>query len=143
MKYREFPAPPGLAGLVECLWLSEAPAAPAAAGVAAPVSHRVLPDNCTDILWQDSGAAFFVGMMSTWFDVPAARRVRTVAVRFRPGAASLFVGPVPLAGLTDSRADLDQLWGRSDAERLGDALWSVARSDAGRLALLTEALYAR
>ncbi|MTW12428.1 helix-turn-helix domain-containing protein [Pseudoduganella eburnea] len=140
MRYQEFPPPPGLAGLVDCLWLSEAPAAPSPA---APLSKRVLPDNCTDILWQDSGEAFFVGMMSTWFDVPAARPVRTVAVRFRPGAASLFLGPVPLAGLTDERADLDLLWGRATADRLGDALWSVARSDAERLALLTEALYAR
>jgi len=142
MRYQEFPPPPGLAGLVDCLWLSDAPAAPAGPALL-PVAHRVLPDNCTDILWQDSGDAFFVGMMSTWFDVPAARRVRTVAVRFRPGAASLFVGPVPLAGLVDQRAGLDQLWGRSAADRLGDELWSVARSDAERLALLTEALYAR
>ena len=140
MNYQEFPPPAGLDGLVDCLWLSEAPAGPAPG---APVSKRVLPDNCTDILWQDSGDAFFVGMMSTWFDVPATRRVRTVAVRFRPGAASLFAGPVPLAGLTDGRAGLDQLWGRSAAERLGDALWSVARSDAERLALLTDALYSR
>lgn len=143
MRYQEFPPPPGLAGLVDCLWLSDAPAAPCGAAASAPVLHRVLPDNCTDILWQDSGNAFFVGMMSTWFDVPATRRLRTVAVRFRPGAASLFVGPVPLAGLTDQRADLDQLWGRASADRLGDALWSAARSDAERLALLTEALYAR
>lgn len=144
MSYQEFPPPPGLAGLVDCLWLSEAPAAPAAAAAPAPVWHRVLPDNCTDILWQDSGDAFFVGMMSTWFDVPAARPLRTVAVRFRPGAASLFVGArLPLAGLVDQRADIDLLWGRSLADRLGDALWSVARSDAERLALLTEALYAR
>jgi len=142
MRYQEFPPPPGLAGLVDCLWLSETPAAPAGPALL-PVAHRVLPDNCTDILWQDSGAAFFVGMMSTWFDVPAARRVRTVAVRFRPGAASLFMGPVPLAGLVDQRAGVDQLWGRSAADRLGDALWSVARNDAERLALLTEALYAR
>lgn len=139
MSYQEFPPPPGLAALVACLWLSEAPAGPPAAAV----SHRVLPDNCTDILWQDDGAAFFVGMMSTWFDVPADRKVRTVAVRFRPGAASLFMGPLALAELTDGRADLDLLWGRSAAERLGDALWSVARNDAERLALLTEALYAR
>lgn len=149
MRYQEFPPPPGLAGLVDCLWLSDAPAGPVPAPFPAPVLHRVLPDNCTDILWQDSGAAFFVGMMSTWFDVPATRRLRTVAVRFRPGAASLFVGsrpgqaPVALASLTDERADLDLLWGRAEADRLGDALWSVARSDAERLALLTEALYTR
>ncbi len=149
MRYQEFPPPPGLAGLVDCLWLSEAPAGPAPGAVPPALAKRVLPDNCTDILWQDSGAAFFVGMMSTWFDVPATGRLRTVAVRFRPGAASLFLGRgpgqagLPLAGLTDARADLDQLWERSEAERLGDALWSVARSDTERLALLTDALYAR
>lgn len=139
MRYEEFPPPPGLAGLVDCLWLAESPAAPAATGL----SHRVLPDNCTDILWQDSGAAFFVGMMTTWFDVPASPTLRTVAVRFRPGAASLFLGGLPLSSLTDGRADLELLWGRSHAARLGDALWSVARSDAERLQLLTAALYQR
>lgn len=147
MRYEEFPSPPGLAGLVDCLWLAEtgsAPfAAPFAAPFTAPVSHRVLPDNRTDILWQDSGAAYFVGMMSAWFDVPADRPLRTVAVRFRAGAAGLFLGGLPLASVTDAVADLDLLWGRSEAERLGDALWSVARSDAERLALLTDALYAR
>lgn len=140
MNYKEFPPPPGLAGLVDCLWLSEAGGGPDGARA---VSHRVLPDNRTDILWQDNGAAFFVGMMSSWFDVPAARRVRTVAVRFRPGAAGLFLGGLPLASLLDGRADLEQLWGRGETARLGDALWSVARSDTERLALLTEALYAR
>ncbi|MCE3265188.1 MAG: helix-turn-helix protein [Pseudoduganella sp.] len=140
MNYKEFPPPPGLAGLVDCLWLSDAAGGPAGGRA---VSHRVLPDNRTDILWQDSGAAFFVGMMSSWFDVPAARRVRTVAVRFRAGAAGLFLGGLPLASLLDGRADLELLWGRADADRLGDALWSVARSDAERLALVTQALYAR
>lgn len=143
MSYQEFPPPAGLAGLVDCFWRSESAPGPANGPAAPPVSHRVLPDNRTDILWQDSGAAFFVGMMSTWFDVPAERRVRTVAVRFRAGAAGLFLGGLPLDGLRDGRADLDQLWGRSEAERLGDALWSVARNDAERLALLADALYAR
>lgn len=143
MRYEEFPPPPGLAGLVDCLWLSETSARPAGMRAAAPIAHRVLPDNRTDILWQDSGDAYFVGMMSAWFDVPADRPVRTVAVRFRAGAAGLFLGGVPLASLTDGKADLEQLWGRSHAERLGDALWSVARNDAERLALLADALYAR
>jgi AraC-like DNA-binding protein len=140
MRYQEFPPPAGLAGLVDCLWLSESVAAQP--GMAA-LSHRVLPDNRTDILWQDSGAAFFVGMMSGWFDVPAERPVRTVAVRFRAGAAGLFLGGLPLASLMDGRADLQDLWGRAAADRLGDALWSVARTDNERLALLTEALYDR
>lgn len=139
MNYREFPPPPALAGLVDCLWLAET----AAAAGGAAVSHRVLPDNRTDILWQDSGAAFFVGMMRAWFDVPAGRPVRTVAVRFRAGAAGLFLGGLPLAALTDHKADLQDLWGRAAADRLGDALWSQARNDGERLALLTEALVQR
>lgn len=112
--YREYPPHPALAAHVACLWTMHA---------RGPSAHRVLPDNCVDILWQDTGApAFAVGMMSTSVLVPAAQPVRTVAVRFRPGAAALFLG-VPLDELTDGRAALADLWGRGDTERLEDGLW--------------------
>ncbi|WP_395408502.1 DUF6597 domain-containing transcriptional factor [Pseudoduganella sp. UC29_106] len=138
MRYSEYPPGPALAGLVACFWTSSVlpPAARAA------FSHRVLPDNCVDILWQDTGAAFAVGMMSRFIDVPSAGPVRTAAVRFLPGAASLFLGPC-LPALADARADLDQLWPRTDAERLGDALWSADLDDRARLGLIESALLAR
>ena len=81
-------------------------------------THRVLPDNCVDILWQDTGGSgFAVGMMSSAIQVASSGPVRTVAVRFKAGAAGRFLG-LPLHVLTDQRGDIDQLWGRSDAEPL-------------------------
>jgi len=105
--------------------------------------HRVLPDNCVDILWQDSGSsAFAVGMMSSAIFVASSGPVQTVAVRFLPGAARAFFG-VPLAALTDGRADLADLWGRSCAERLQDGLWERTLSDRERLGLIERALIER
>lgn len=138
MAYREYPPHPALAAHVACLWTMQVAGSPGT-----PRVHRVLPDNCVDILWQDSGMpAFAVGMMSVSVQVPASRPMRTVAVRFKPGAAGLFLG-VPLHGLTDIRADLADLWGRPEAGRLEDALWDDARDEGARLALIQRALLRR
>ncbi|MGB9991601.1 DUF6597 domain-containing transcriptional factor [Massilia sp. SM-13] len=139
MLYREYPPCPALAPHVACLWTSHVRPAPGAL----PFMHRVLPDNCVDILWQDSGAsAFAVGMMSSAIFVASSGPVRTVAVRFRPGAARGFFG-LPLATLTDGRADLADLWGRSCAERLQGDLWERELSDRERLNLIERALVER
>ncbi|WBS02579.1 helix-turn-helix domain-containing protein [Pseudoduganella sp. SL102] len=140
MIYREYPPHPALRAHVACLWTARV-AAPVSA--AAPHVHRVLPDNCVDILWQDDGRqAYAVGMMSASFVVPAARPVRTVAVRFRPGAAGAFLG-APLHPLTDTRAQLADLWGRSPADRLDDALWTDDLTDRQRIALVERELMRR
>jgi AraC-like DNA-binding protein len=135
MHYREYPPHPALAAHVDCMWTARAPAG---AG-----THRVLPDNCIDILWQDGGQpGFAVGMMSTAIQVASAGPVRTVAVRFKPGAAGAFLA-APLQALTDQRADIDLLWGRSDADRLADALWTDDAPDRARLALIERELLRR
>lgn len=140
MTYREYPPHPALRPHVACLWTFHV-AAPVSA--AAPHTHRVLPDNCVDILWQDDGRqAFAVGMMSAPIVVPAVRPVRTIAIRFRPGAAGLFLG-IPLHGLTDVRADVPDLWGRAVADRLDDALWTHDLTDRQRLRLLERELLRR
>jgi AraC-like DNA-binding protein len=142
--YREYPPHPALRAHVACLWTARV-TSPASAplSAAAPHVHRVLPDNCVDILWQDDGRqAYAVGMMSASFVVPAARPVRTVAVRFKPGAAGAFLG-VPLHPLTDARAGLAELWGRSLADRLDDALWTDDLDDVQRLRLIEAALLRR
>lgn len=132
MLYREYPPHPALAAHVECMWTARVPdVAPGRAH-----AHRVLPDNCVDILWQDGGQpGFAVGMMTTAIHVASAGPVRTVAVRFRPGAAGRFLA-APLHALTDQRADIDQLWGRSDADRLADALWTRELDDRRRIELI-------
>jgi AraC-like DNA-binding protein len=140
MSYREYPPHPALQPHVACLWTMHV-AGPVSA--AAPHRHRVLPDNCIDILWQDGGtAAFAVGMLSASILVPASRPVRTVGVRFRPGAAGRFLG-LPLQPLTDTRADLADLWGGGVAARLDDALWTRELDDARRVAILERELLQR
>lgn len=138
MLYKEYPPDPALAAHVDCLWVAWAhPTA------GTPHRHRVLPDNCVDILWQDTGApGFAVGMMSSPIWVASSAPVRTVAVRFKAGAAARFLG-LPLHELTDQRGEIDQLWGRSDADRLADALWSRAPSDRERLTLIQAELLRR
>jgi AraC-like DNA-binding protein len=106
-------------------------------------THRVLPDNCVDILWQDGGqSGFAVGMMTTAIQVASSGPVRTVAVRFKPGAAGVFLG-VPLHALTDQRADIDRLWGRGEADRLADGLWTSELSDRQRIGLIEKQLVQR
>lgn len=135
MFYKEYAPVPVLAPYVECLWAARAPAS--------AHMHRVLPDNCVDILWQDGGQqGFAVGMMSSSILVPSARPVRTLAVRFKPGMAGLFLA-APLQALTDQRADIDLLWGRSDADRLADALWTNEAPERFRLAVIERELLRR
>jgi AraC-like DNA-binding protein len=138
MYYREYPPHPALAAHVECMWTARVPAQ----GPGAVHTHRVLPDNCVDILWQDGGEpGFAVGMMSSAILVKSAGgdQQRTVAVRFKPGVAGLFLG-TPLHALTDQRADIDLLWGRSDAARLADALWACELSDRERISVIEHQL---
>jgi AraC-like DNA-binding protein len=135
MFYREYPPHPLLAAHVACVWAARAPAA--------AHTHRVLPDNCVDILWQDGGQqGFAVGMMSSSILVASARPVLTLAVRFKPGMAGVFLA-APLQALTDQRADIDLLWGRSDADRLADALWTNEVPERARLALIEQELLQR
>jgi AraC-like DNA-binding protein len=124
-----------LAAHVDCVWAARAPAL--------AHTHRVLPDNCVDILWQDGGQpGFAVGMMSSAILVASERPVRTLAVRFRPGMAGLFLA-TPLHAITNQRADIDLLWGRSDADRLADALWEGDAPERARLALIEHELLRR
>jgi len=88
MLYQEYPPSPALRAHVACFWTSHA------GGLARPHTQRVLPDNCVDILWQDGGQpGFAVGMMRASIDVVTAGPVRTVAVRFKPGAADALKSP--------------------------------------------------
>jgi AraC-like DNA-binding protein len=135
--YREFPPHPALAGHVACLWTSHA------VPDGAPVRTRVLPDNCIDILWQDSAPLGKVaGMMSRPHHVEMGAPVQTVAVRFLPGAARAFFD-VPLAELQDGHPALADLWPRADAEALAAALWERERAPVARLGIIEQALLAR
>ena len=135
MYYREYLPHPALATHVACVWAARAPGS--------AHTHRVLPDNCVDMLWQDvSDQGFAVGMMSSAILVASDQPVRTLAVRFKPGMAAAFLA-TPLQTLTDQRADIDQLWGRSDADRLADALWTSSAPERAQLAIIEHELLRR
>jgi len=135
--YHEYPPHPALATHVACLWTSHALPA------TTPLRHRILPDNCIDILWQDRAPLGFVaGMMSRAHGFEANVPVLTVAVRFLPGAARAFLD-LPLHELQDQHPTLDALWPRAEAERLAAALWECDMTPQQRLATLERALLAR
>ncbi|MES2316423.1 MAG: helix-turn-helix domain-containing protein [Pseudomonadota bacterium] len=135
--YQEYPPCAALAPYLACLWTCQVQPDGQA------LSHRVLPDNCIDILWQDcdphGGVA---GMMSTMIDVPFDRPVRTVAVRFKPGAASYFFN-THLHELIDLHPSLTDLWNDGLANRFADALWSRPLSDAQAVAVIERLLLQR
>jgi AraC-like DNA-binding protein len=98
--YREFAPAVPLRKEIHCLWVS----------VITPGTAltRVLPDGCTDLIWQ-SGAGAFVAGPDTG-PVSDTRPPGTVLVgaRFRPGAGGAALG-VPLSELLDQRADAADL----------------------------------
>jgi AraC-like DNA-binding protein len=112
--YLEWPAPAGLRHAIACLWAQVTPdAGPDRDGL-------VLPDACTDLIWEQGRGAFVAG--------PDTGPVRTVmkagtvilGVRFRPSAGGPVLG-LPLNELRDQRVDLEDLR-RRDAMRLPGTL---------------------
>lgn len=135
--YQEYPPCPALAPYLACLWTCHVQPGGQA------LSHRVLPDNCIDILWQDSDPLGGVaGMMSTVIEVPFKRPVRTLAVRFKPGAASHFFD-TPLHELADLHPALGELWTNGEAHRFADALWSRPLPDLQAVAVIEQLLLQR
>ncbi|HEX8611553.1 MAG TPA: AraC family transcriptional regulator [Telluria sp.] len=135
--YQEYPSHPALAPYLACLWTCQVfPGA-------RPVTHRVLPDNCMDILWQDVAALSRVsGMMSTVIHVPVHQPVRTIAARFKPGAAAHFFA-MPLHELADRHPSLGDLWDGAATRQFTDALWSRTLSDADAVATVERLLLQR
>lgn len=76
-------------------------------GTAGSTTH-VLPDGCTDLIWQQGYGAFFAGPDTGPMPTVTPPDTVLVGVRFRPGAGGPALG-VPLAELRDQRVDLAQL----------------------------------
>ena len=112
--YTEWPAPAGLRHAIACLWAQVTPDG------GPDRDALVLPDACTDLIWEPGRGAYVAG--------PDTGPVRTVlkagtviiGVRFRPSAGGPALG-VPLSELRDQRVDLEDLR-RIDARRLPGSL---------------------
>ena len=89
--YREFAAPP-----LACLWVrvTDADRTP------------VLPDACSDLIWQAGRGAFVAGPDTGPAPVGSATGSVFVGARFRPGAGGAALG-LPLSELRDQRVGLD------------------------------------
>lgn len=113
--YVERPPVPALAAHVACLWTQSVTDGP-------PYVHRVVPDGCVDIIWQN-GTLHVAGPDTGPFLATLDPGSRLIGLRFRPGAAPPLLG-LPTSELRDCRVDVDELWGPEVgrlAERLAGA----------------------
>jgi AraC-like DNA-binding protein len=99
--YREFAPPPALRGALACLWIR------VVGRDGRPT--RVLPDACTDLIWESGRGAFVAGPDTGPTVVPVSPGAVFVGARFLPGAG----GPamrLPLDELRDARVEVEALW---------------------------------
>ena len=111
--YTEWPAPAALRNAVACLW----------AQVNDPGAERaglVLPDGCTDLVWEQGRGAYVAGPDTGPVATTMAAGTIVLGARFRPSAGGPALG-IPLSELRDQRADLADLR-PDDARRLSAAL---------------------
>ena len=119
--YTEWAAPAALRDAVTCLW--------AQVSTDADRVGLVLPDGCTDLIWEQGRGAFIAGPDTG--PVPTTMTAGTVmlGIRFRPSAGGRALG-IPLSELRDQRVDLADLR-PGDARRLPatlDPVTAVARA---------------
>jgi AraC-like DNA-binding protein len=99
--YRELAAPP-----LACLW----------SRVTTGDAADVLPDGCSDLIWQSGRGAFVAGPDTGPNPSRSAPGTVFVGARFAPGAGGAALG-IPLSELRDLRVGLEEL-DRSLADRL-------------------------
>lgn len=111
--YCEWQPPAALRPVVSCLWAQLTPDGADRHGL-------VLPDACTDLVWEQGRGAFVAGPDTG--PVPTRMTAGTVmvGVRFQPAAGGPALG-VPLSELRDQRVALADLR-RGDARRLPGTL---------------------
>jgi AraC-like DNA-binding protein len=114
--YAEWQPPAALRGSVACLWLSVIPDRPLG-------SALILPDGCSDLLWEQGAGASVAGPDTGPFTAgEPARGAVIVGIRFRPAAGGQVLG-TPLSELRDQRAPLaDVLSTQGASARLSASL---------------------
>lgn len=112
--YREWPAPAALRHAIACLWAQVTPQD------AADRDTLVLPDACSDLIWEPGRGAFIAGPDTGPVRTDLKAGTVVIGVRFRPCAGGPALG-VPLSELRDQRVDLSELR-RHDARRLPGTL---------------------
>lgn len=106
--YTEWQAPARLRHAIACLWAQVTTDAGDREGL-------VLPDACSDLVWEQGRGAFVAGPDTGPVRTVMAAGTVILGVRFRPSAGGPALG-MPLSELRDQRVDLADLRG-------GDARW--------------------
>ena len=99
--YTEWAAPTALRHAVVCLWAQVTTSGADRAGL-------VLPDGCTDLVWEQGRGAFVAGPDTGPVPTVMAAGSVMLGVRFRPSAGGPALG-IPLSELRDQRVDLADL----------------------------------
>jgi AraC-like DNA-binding protein len=99
--YAEWPPPAALRGAVACLWASVVPEADCGDGL-------VLPDGCSDLIWEQGTGGYVAGPDTGPVRPQAAAGAVIVGARFRPAAGGPALG-LPLSELRDQRVPLSEL----------------------------------
>jgi AraC-like DNA-binding protein len=99
--YTEWPAPAALRHAVACAWAQVTDSSAERAGL-------VLPDGCTDLIWEQGRGAYVAGPDTGPVATTMAAGTVVLGVRFRPSAGGPALG-IPLSELRDLRADLADL----------------------------------
>jgi AraC-like DNA-binding protein len=109
--YTEWAAPAALRPAVACLWAS----------VAQDDSETlVLPDGCSDLIWEQGKGAYVAGPDTGPAPARQAPGIAIFGIRFPPAVGGSALG-VPLSELRDQRVDLSELR-PADARRLPGTL---------------------
>jgi AraC-like DNA-binding protein len=123
--YNEIPPPPALRHAVECLWTR----------TGEPAGElRIVPDACSDVVWQRGRGTSVVGPDTTAKLVPCTPDDVFVGIRFLPGAGGGVLG-LPLHELRDLRVDVSEVDRSFDVHAEAapaDVLARLARAAAGR-----------
>ena len=122
--YTEWAAPAALRDDVACLWAQVNDSGAERAGL-------VLPDGCTDLVWEQGRGAYVAGPDTGPVATTTAAGTIVLGVRFRPSAGGPALG-IPLSELRDQRVGLADVR-PGGARRLSAALDpEVSASAAGR-----------
>src|SRR6201996_6239221 len=99
--YAEWAAPAALRGPVACLWARVVPDDADHEGL-------VLPDACSDLIWEQGAGAYVAGPDTAPYRVASVPGTVIAGVRFRPAAGGQALG-LPLSELRDQRVALADL----------------------------------
>jgi AraC-like DNA-binding protein len=127
--YRESNPPAVLGGHFQCVWSNTL--RPDAGSLTA-----VVPDGCVDIMWID-GELIVAGPDMAVAHSTLMPGSTVIGVRFRPGAASRWLG-LPMSEIVGGRVALRHFWGTRASEiaqRIGDAPSTAERIRAIEAAL--------